>query len=144
MSTLRQVNARAMIIEADALRRLQRTPEALRAAQNAQAIARGSSNAVLEADALLAEANIVRESSGASESIPLLERAVVAVERIRGTLASDRFRADWLGSRLRPYEDLALDLLSAGTPAAIARAFDVVEQQLRPQTKQRWPPCVRN
>ncbi len=120
--------ARAMIIEADALRRLQRTPEALRAAQNAQAIARGSSNAVLEADALLAEANIARESSGASESIPLLERAVVAVERIRGTLASERFRADWLGSRLRPYEDLALDLLSAGTSAAIARAFDVVEQ----------------
>lgn len=120
--------ARALVIHADALRRMGDMSNARVVAQRAVELARESGTSVLEADALIALADVVRGIDGARASIALLEQAVRAVERVRGTLVSDRYRAGWLGSRLRPYEDLALDLLSLGDNGSRARALEVVEQ----------------
>ncbi|MCL4210079.1 MAG: CHAT domain-containing protein [Phycisphaeraceae bacterium] len=55
--------------------------------------------------------------------------AIERIERVRGALQADRFRAALLGNRLEPYGHLARALLEVGSPEALAEAFHVVEQQ---------------
>lgn len=52
--------------------------------------------------------------------------AVAQIERVRGALQADRFRAAFLGNRLAAYEDLVDALLSAS--GRDTEAFDVIEK----------------
>jgi CHAT domain-containing protein/tetratricopeptide (TPR) repeat protein len=57
-----------------------------------------------------------------------LHEAIVQIERVRGTLQAERFRAAYLTNRIVAYEDLIAALLDAGTKEDLAEAFAVVEQ----------------
>lgn len=57
-----------------------------------------------------------------------LRSAVRQVERVRGTLQAERYRAAFLGNRLAIYEDFVAAALDRGDPAALVEAFGVVEQ----------------
>lgn len=54
--------------------------------------------------------------------------AVEHVERVRGTLQADHFRAAFLGRRSALYENLVLATLDAGGDSAVERAFTAMEQ----------------
>ena len=56
-----------------------------------------------------------------------LRAAVEQIERVRGTLQAERFRAAFLGNRLAVYEDLVRHALDRGGAGAIAEAFATVE-----------------
>ncbi|MFN0136667.1 MAG: CHAT domain-containing protein [Phycisphaerae bacterium] len=57
-----------------------------------------------------------------------LREAVRQVERVRGSLPADRFRAAFLGRRLAVYEDLLRAVLNRRAPGVASEAFRVVEQ----------------
>lgn len=57
-----------------------------------------------------------------------MRSAVTQVERVRGALQAERFRAAFLGNRLAIYEDFVTAALDQGDPAVLADAFGVVEQ----------------
>lgn len=57
-----------------------------------------------------------------------LRAAVSQVERVRGTLQAERFRAAFLGNKLAIYEDFVGQALDGDDPATVAEAFGVVEQ----------------
>ncbi len=57
-----------------------------------------------------------------------LRSAVAHVERVRGTLQAEQFRAAFLGNRLAIYADLVVQALSGDGPDAIAEAFSTVER----------------
>lgn len=57
-----------------------------------------------------------------------LRLAVARIERIRGALQAERFRAVFLGNRLGAYEALVSLLVTQVEPDATAEAFAVVEQ----------------
>lgn len=57
-----------------------------------------------------------------------LRRAVREVERVRGSLQAERFRASFHGDRLAVYADLVRAALVAGTPERTAEAFHAVER----------------
>jgi tetratricopeptide (TPR) repeat protein len=54
--------------------------------------------------------------------------AIAEIERVRGTLQAERFRAAFLGDRLAVYDDLALTSLATGDEAGVAEAFATVER----------------
>ena len=101
---------------------------AVRLASDARASASALGVATVEADACISLADANRALGRPSEAIAALDRAVELAERTRGTLAAERHRVAFGASRLRAYEDLALDLLARGDDASLARAFDVVER----------------
>ncbi len=57
-----------------------------------------------------------------------LRSAVSHVERVRGTLQAEQFRAAFLGNRLAIYGDLAVQALEATSPDGVAEAFATVER----------------
>lgn len=57
-----------------------------------------------------------------------LRSAVHEVERVRGSLQAERFRASFHGDRLAVYADLVRAALAAGTPERTAEAFHAVER----------------
>jgi CHAT domain-containing protein len=54
--------------------------------------------------------------------------AIGEIERVRGTLQVERFRAAFLGDRLAVYGDLALTSLEVGDASGLAEAFSTVER----------------
>lgn len=71
-----------------------------------------------------------REARGdRTRAIADYRAAIERIERVRGALQADRFRAALLGHRLEPYEHLARALVEVGTPQSLAEAFHAVEQQ---------------
>lgn len=57
-----------------------------------------------------------------------LRAAVGHVERVRGTLQAEQFRAAFLGNRLAIYSDLVVEALGSSGPEALAEAFATVER----------------
>jgi hypothetical protein len=99
--------------------------------QHALALARRLDLAPLQADVLHLRGLLRRRQQRPADAIADLEAAVAQVERIRGTLQADRFRAAFLGDRAAMYEDLAdclLEQARVGDRAAAGRAFHVIEQ----------------
>lgn len=97
-------------------------------------IARGLSTAqAMELAPLCAElfharALLRRASGDFSAAAEDLRRAIAQVERIRGMLQADRFRAAFLGDRASLYEDCLAAVLEAGAPDAISEAFQIAER----------------
>lgn len=84
--------------------------------------------APLRAD-LLHVRGLLHRTRGAPDAAAAdLRAAVEQVERVRGTLQAERFRAAFLGNRLEIYEDLVTQILDHGGPAALPEAFEVVER----------------
>lgn len=84
--------------------------------------------APLRADLLHMRGLLHRAQRSARAAVTDLRAAVAQVERVRGTLQAERFRAAFLGNRLAIYEDLVTQLLDGGDAAALAEAFAVVER----------------
>jgi CHAT domain-containing protein/tetratricopeptide (TPR) repeat protein len=62
------------------------------------------------------------------DAIASFERAIQEVERIRGALQGDRFRAAFMGDHSEIYHDAADLILDTRAGDAITRAFDISEQ----------------
>ncbi len=92
------------------------------------ALIRDSGLAPLEADMLTARGAALQRLGRPEEAIDTLRDAVRRIERVRGMLQADRFRAAFLGDRTRPYEQLTQLLLDKGTDDAFAEAFGIVEK----------------
>lgn len=69
-----------------------------------------------------------RRQGRLTEAIADLSQAVSHVERVRGTLQADRFRAAFLGDRARLYEELVTAVLDQNAADATRRSFGVAEQ----------------
>jgi len=82
----------------------------------------------VEIDAALVEADAERAGGSLDASIAALSHAIGLAEDIRGSLAADRLRSAFASSRLRVYEDLALDLLARADSKSLAEAFVTVER----------------
>jgi tetratricopeptide (TPR) repeat protein len=120
--------ARALYRRAQTARQCGRIEPALIAAETAVQLAERFDVAPLLAD-LYHLRGALRVVGGApADAIEDLRSAVKAVERVRGTLQSERFRAAFLGDRLRAYDDLAATLLESGGASAIEEVFRTVEQ----------------
>lgn len=113
--------ARAKLFEGDAA-------EALRLATEAGALADELAVPTVGIDARCAMAAGARALGSTTDAIASLEAAVAASERLRGTLAAESHRGAFAASRLRAYEELALDLLASDDPDALDRAFATIER----------------
>jgi CHAT domain-containing protein len=113
--------ARARLFAGDASAGLAR-------AEEARALASTLAVPTVEIDAWCAVAACARAIGSTDEAIAALESAVAAAERLRGTLSAERHRTAFAASRVRAYEELALDLLARGDAASIERAFLTVER----------------
>lgn len=80
------------------------------------------------ADLLHLRALVAQARGEPGSALADLRAAVARIERLRGALQAERFRAAFLGNRLAVYESLAALLLDQGDEAATAEAFAVVEQ----------------
>lgn len=83
---------------------------------------------VVEIDAALTAAACERALGRSEDAIDTLTRAVELAEDVRSRLAADAHRAAFSASRLRIYEDLALELLAQPTNERLARAFETIER----------------
>ncbi len=81
----------------------------------------------LSADLLHTRARLHTLRGDSTAAIADLRAAVDCVEHARASLHAERFRAAFLGSRNRLFEDLAAALLDQPSPA-IAEAFNAVER----------------
>lgn len=61
-------------------------------------------------------------------AIGMYQRALEQVERVRGSLQAERFRAAFLGRRGALYEEAAGVVLAAGGPFATAQAFETIQR----------------
>lgn len=120
--------ARAAVHEARARLALGEKPRAAQIAADARRAAADLSVATVEIDAAVVEADALRALGQAEAAIASLERATGLSESLRAALPAERHRAAFTSSRLRAYEDLALDLLARGDDASLGRAFAVVER----------------
>lgn len=68
-----------------------------------------------------------RADGDGAAAVSSLRIAVRHIERIRGALQGERFRASFHGSQLAIYEDLVTAALEQGGDAAVAEAFGAVE-----------------
>lgn len=84
--------------------------------------------APLLSDLFALRAKVSRSRGNVAEAIEHGRRAVSQIERVRGSLQADRFRAAFLGNRLDAYEDLALSLLDGASDKTTAEAFEVIEK----------------
>ncbi len=94
----------------------------------AMAVARRLDLAPLLSDLLHTAGRLRRRQGNLPAAVRDLESAVSQVERVRGSMHAQRFRAAWLGDRLTVYEDLVRALLDQGGDGAAHRAFNVVER----------------
>jgi len=121
-------SARALVRAARAELALGNTDRALETARSARSGAAALGVRVVEIDAALIEADSERAKGSLPRSIAALSHAVEIAEDLRGSLAADRLRSAFASSRLRVYEDLALDLLAQADPKSLADAFVTVER----------------
>lgn len=84
--------------------------------------------APLQADLLFARGSLFQKQNKLERAIDDFSAAVRQVERLRGALQAERFRAAFLGDRSTIYESLVLALLGRNNSDALARAFTIVEQ----------------
>lgn len=80
------------------------------------------------ADLLLARGLVHRAAGRPHHALTDLRAAVTQVERVRGTLQAERFRAAYLGNRLATYEAFVRQSLDRRDAAAVDDAFAVVER----------------
>ncbi len=96
--------------------------------QHALAIATQMDLAPARAE-ILRQRGILRQSqSRLPEAIDDLTRAAEQVERVRGSLQADRFRAAFLGDHADVYESLVASLLDRGDDHDVERAFAAAER----------------
>ncbi len=84
--------------------------------------------APLLADLLQARAHLRKAQGSPGAAIVDLRNALEQIERVRGTLQAERFRAAFLGQRESVYEDLVDALLAQEQHNATAEAFVVAER----------------
>ena len=84
--------------------------------------------APLLADVLHLRAALRRRQGRTEEALADLRSAVREIDRVRGTLQADRFRAAYVENRTAVYEDLVIGLLVQPSAQRVAEAFGVVEQ----------------
>jgi len=102
-----------------------------RARETARSARSGASSLgvrTIEIDAAVVEADAERAGGSLDRSIAALTHAIGLAEDLRGSLAADRLRSAFASSRLRVYEDLALDLLARADSKSLADAFVTVER----------------
>ena len=121
-------SASAMVRAARADLALGNTDSALKTARSARSGAAALGVRTVEIDAAVVEADSERAKGSLDGSIKALSHAIGLAEELRGSLAADRLRSAFASSRLRVYEDLALDLLSRGDSASLSSAFQTVER----------------
>lgn len=102
--------------------------EAERLTLQALAQARELDLAPLVADLLHTQARIHRARGRTAEAVSALRQAIAEVERVRGMLGADRFRAAFLGGRMSVYEDAIAAVLDSGNPDAACDAFTLAER----------------
>ena len=120
-------DARATLCAARACLAAGEPARALLAAKQSAAAAQALGVGVIEIDASLTAAACERALGQRDAAINTLTRAMQLTESVRGLLAADTHRVAFSASRLRVYEDLALELLAQPTPARLAQAFEAVE-----------------
>ena len=80
------------------------------------------------ADLLHARALLHRARGDPAAALADLRAAVAQVERVRGALQAERFRAAFLGDRLAIYKDLVAEALDRDGASSTAEAFAAVER----------------
>ena len=121
-------SASALVRVARAELAMGNTGRALDTARSARSGAAALGVRTVEIDAALVEADSERAGGGLDRSIAALSHAIGLAEDLRGSLAADRLRSAFASSRLRVYEDLALDLLARADSKSLADAFMTVER----------------
>ena len=121
-------SASAMVRVARAELAMGRSDRARETARNARVGAAALGVRTVEIDASLVEADSERALGGLDRAIAALTHAIGLAEDLRGSLAADRLRSAFASSRLRVYEDLALDLLARADAKSLADAFVTVER----------------
>ncbi len=61
------------------------------------------------------------------EALQSYRRAIEIIERMRGAVSSDEFKATFLRDKIEVYEDAITACLDAGSPAMLKEAFQLVE-----------------
>ncbi|MCH8314608.1 MAG: CHAT domain-containing protein [Planctomycetes bacterium] len=91
-------------------------------------VARQLDVAPLLADLLHTRGLVHQAKNNPKDAVDDFSAAVDQVERVRGSLQAEQFRAAYLTDRLGVYHDLVRALLESPDQAAIGRAFVVAEQ----------------
>jgi tetratricopeptide (TPR) repeat protein len=80
------------------------------------------------ADLYQTRGRLARRRGDTATAREAFRAAIAAIERVRGTLQAERFRAAFLGDRLAVYGDLTLASLDAGDATGLSEAFSAVER----------------
>ncbi len=121
-------SARADVCAAHAQLALNNPNAAFPLAHTARTTAASLGVRIVEIDAAVAQSDCERALGRFDECIESLTHAVTLTESIRSTLAAQRHRSAFASAYLRPYENLALDLLARGDAPSLERAFATVER----------------
>ena len=70
---------------------------------------------------------IARDEGRAGQALSSFRRAVEIVEKMRGGIAADEFKATFLGDKVEVYEDAIRACLDAADKSSIEEAFNLVE-----------------
>lgn len=120
-------SAVARFHRASMLFRCSQPEEARRMLDEAIATAQELNIAPLLADLLLLRGRALESEGQRADAIASYRSAVLQIERVRGALQADRFRAAFLGNRLEAYERLAAALLEEDRNGHLEEAFQAVE-----------------
>ncbi len=121
-------SANALVRTARAELALNNHARALDTARSARSGAATLGVRTVEIDAAIVEADSERALGHLDRSIAALTHAMRLAEDTRGSLAADRLRSAFAASRVRVYEDLALDLLERSDAKSLEDAFVTVER----------------
>jgi tetratricopeptide (TPR) repeat protein len=97
-------------------------------AKRASTAARELGVRTVEIDCIAVHAACHRALGDTDAAVALLSRAVELAEELRGALVAERHRAAFASTRLRVYEELALELLARDDRASLEQAFIAVER----------------
>jgi tetratricopeptide (TPR) repeat protein len=70
---------------------------------------------------------IERDTGRVRLALESFRRAIQLLERLRGRIAADEFKATFLSDKLKIYEDAIMACLEEGSPRSLAEAFRLVE-----------------
>lgn len=105
-----------------------RAEEALELAAEGAELAANADLPSLLGDLLHLGARARTAAGDLAGAIGMYQQALEQVERVRGTLQAERFRAAFLGRRGVLYEEAAGVVLAAGGPFATAQAFEIIQR----------------
>ncbi len=103
-------------------------PAALKAAEEGLSLTGELGLSPLRAEMHRTRADLQLRAGKVGEALNDFRAAIERIERLRGSLPADRFRAAYFGDQAKVYEEFVAALLESSSDEALAEAFETIER----------------